>query len=120
MLLGLIVLLACQLVGELVARLVNLPLPGPLLGATLLFGLLRLRPGLAAHLRPVAPLLLVYLPLLFVPAGTGVMVHGARVQAEWLPITAALVLSTLLGIGVSAVVFRLVAHWAPAGPEVAG
>ena len=39
---------------------------------------------------------------MFVPAGVGVMVHLSRLRDEWLPITVALVLSTLLTIGCTA------------------
>lgn len=107
---GLAILLACQLVGELVVRLLRLPLPGPVIGAVLLLVLLRIRPDLVGRLRPVGHGLLAHLSLLFVPAGTGVLVHLARVQAEWAPIVLALLLSTVLTIAVSATVFSAVAR----------
>jgi holin-like protein len=54
--------------------------------------------------------LLAHLSLLFVPAGTGVLVHLARVQAEWAAIAVALLLSTTLTIAVGAIVFVAVAR----------
>ena len=63
------------------------------------------------RLRQTAETLLQHLSLLFVPAGVGVMLHAARIQAEWPAIVAALVVSTLLTIAVSALVFRLVSRW---------
>lgn len=50
--------------------------------------------------------------LFFVPAGVGVIAQIQRIRLEWLPITAALVLSTLLSLVVSA----LMMQWACAKP----
>ena len=41
---ALVLLLGCQLAGDTVARAIALPVPGPVLGMALLFGLLVLRP----------------------------------------------------------------------------
>ena len=43
MLTGLIALLACQLVGELVVRTLDVPLPGPIVGMVLMLGVLLVR-----------------------------------------------------------------------------
>ena len=43
MLTGLIALLACQLVGELVVRTLDLPVPGAIVGMVLMFVLLQVR-----------------------------------------------------------------------------
>lgn len=95
-------LLLCQLAGELVARLLHLPVPGPVLGMLLLFGGLLLRGGVPAAVQDTAAGLLRHLSLLFVPAGVGVMVHAARLEAEALPIVVALFGSTLFGVAVTA------------------
>ena len=47
-----------------------------------------------------------HLSLLFVPAGVGVMVHGALISSEWLPIVVALIGSTALTMVVTALVLR--------------
>lgn len=109
---ALLALLACQLAGEALVRLTDVPVPGPVLGLVLLLGALSLlKPvlgGVPKPLEKVSGTLLSHLSLLFVPAGVGVMVHAQRIQADWLPITVALVASTVLTIAVSAVVFKLV------------
>lgn len=109
---ALLALLACQLAGEALVRLTDAPVPGPVLGLVLLLGALSLlKPvlgGVPEPLEKVSGTLLSHLSLLFVPAGVGVMVHAQRIQADWLPITVALVASTVLTIAVSAVVFKLV------------
>ena len=50
----------------------------------------------------VADALLVNLSLLFVPAGVGIMLHFKLLEGDWLPLSIALVVSTLLTIGVTA------------------
>lgn len=100
-------LLGCQLVGEVLVRLAGVPIPGPVLGMLLLFLLLSLREQVPGALRAASYNLLEHLSLLFVPAGTGIMLHFSRIRAEWLPIFAALMVSTLLTVAVTAIVFRL-------------
>ena len=100
-------LLVCQLGGELLVRLLGLPLPGPVLGMLFLFAGLLLRGSVPAGLERTSEFLLSHLSLLFVPAGTGIMLHLARIQAEWLALLVALVASTFLTVLVTAVVMRL-------------
>lgn len=94
-------LLACQLAGEVAARALALPVPGPVLGMVLLFV------GLVAHgrvptaLDAVSGTLLRHLSLLFVPAGVGVITHLGRVQAEPWALLVALVPGTLVTIVVT-------------------
>lgn len=110
-------LLCCQLAGESIARLGALPVPGPVIGLMLLFALLAARRSVPDALQSAADGLLRHLSLLFVPAGVGVMLHAARLEAEWPAILAAIVISTALTVAVTALVFRLVARLLPAGDE---
>lgn len=99
---GITLLLIYQLVGEVSARLLQLPIPGPVLGMLLLFVSLVVRDSLAETLEPATNALLSHLSLLFVPAGVGVMVHWGQLGNDWLPITVALVLSTVLTLALTA------------------
>jgi holin-like protein len=104
MLASLTILLVFQLAGEAISHALNLPVPGPVIGFILLLGALLIRRGVPAELRTTANGLLTHFSLMFVPAGVGVMVHLSRLRDEWLPITVALVLSTLLTIACTALV----------------
>lgn len=100
---GLIVLLVCQLVGELVVRTLDIPLPGPILGMVLLLVLLQVRrPPTSSPLVRGPQTLLRYLPLLYVPAGVGVIAHLSRLGADALAISLGLVGSWLAGLLVTA------------------
>lgn len=98
MILHLATLLFYQLVGEVISRALDLPLPGPVIGMALLFLTLTLLPRVAQAIAPTARVLLAHLSLLFVPAGVGVVGHLDRLGTDGVAIMVALVLSTVLAI----------------------
>ena len=104
------VLLAFQLIGEVAARALHLPLPGPVIGMALLFVALLAVPRLAA-ITPTARVLLANLSLLFVPAGVGVVGHldtfGTQGPALAVAIVGSTVLAILAGVGTFLGVARL-------------
>lgn len=110
-------LLLCQLLGEVVVLLTAAPVPGPVVGLALLLVLLALRPAWADAVRPTSQGLLQHLSLLFVPAGVGVMQHLQRLGSEALAIGVALVLSTLVGLAVSAWVMVALMRWQARRPH---
>ena len=103
---ALTILLVFQLVGEAMSHGFGLPIPGPVIGFALLFLSLVARKGFPEDLRATATGLLQHLSLLFVPAGVGVMAHLSRLREEWLPISVALVVSTVLTIACTALTMR--------------
>jgi holin-like protein len=110
MIAALTLLLTFQLVGEIIARGFALPIPGPVIGMALLFVALMLRGGPNEDLRQTAGQLLQHLSLLFVPAGTGIILYGERLAAEWFPLLLSLFVSTFLAIGVTALVLKSLTH----------
>jgi holin-like protein len=102
-------LLLCQLIGEALVRLLDLPVPGPVIGMVLLFAYLAFRGTVSEDLGKTSAGLLDHLSLLFVPAGVGVILHLDLVAAEWPAIGASLVVSTLVTIAVTALVMRKLA-----------
>ncbi|WP_346425733.1 CidA/LrgA family protein [Halomonas caseinilytica] len=95
-------LLACQMLGELVTRGLALSVPGPVIGMVILLAALVVRGKVPSSLRVTGEGLLRYLTLLFVPAGVGLMVHGALIGADLLPIAVTLVGSTAMTLAVTA------------------
>lgn len=100
-------LLVFQLSGEILARSLGLPIPGPVIGMLMLFLALLLRGGAGEALQSTSRDLLQHLSLLFVPAGTGIMLHLHRVADEWLPLLASLLISTLVTLIVTVLVMKL-------------
>ena len=107
---SILLLLALQLGGEVAARGLGLPIPGPVIGMAALFALLALVPALAGVVRPAAAGLLAHLSLLFVPAGVGVVGHLGTLSSDGVAIAAALVVSTVAAMAAGALVFRAVAR----------
>lgn len=102
---GFALLLLCQSAGEVLVRLSGAPLPAPVLGAGLLWGLLSW-PAARASIGLAAEALLAHLSLLFVPVGVGVITHLALLSQYGGRILLAIVLSTALGLAVTALVLR--------------
>lgn len=117
MLPALTLLLVFQLVGEVLVRGLDVPIPGPVVGMAMLLAVLVIRNGPSEDLRGTANGLLQHLSLLFVPAGTGVMLHFSRLAEEWLPLLAALAVSTVLSIAVSALLLAALSRRAGAKSE---
>ena len=111
MILSLAVILIFQLTGELLSRLLDLPLPGPVVGLCLLICACLMRPALADRLRPVTQGLLSHLSLFFVPAGVGVIAHLGVIRDYGIGLALAICVSTVLAIGSGALVFAAVARW---------
>jgi holin-like protein len=117
MLSALTTLLSLQLLGEVLTRWLSLPIPGPVLGMLLLFALLLWRGGPGKDLSDTGQTLLQHLSLLFVPAGTGVMVHMHRIADEWPALLAALLVSTLATLLITAWTMKLCQKAAPGEPS---
>jgi holin-like protein len=98
------VVLGLQLAGEIIARWLGLPVPGPVIAMLALFVALSFRAQ--AALSRLANTLLGHLSLLFVPAGVGVINYLGRLSEHWLAIGATLVASTLIAITTTALTLR--------------
>jgi holin-like protein len=89
-------------VGEILARLGVLPIPGPVIGLVLLYCNILFRRELPENLGALADRILQYLGMLFVPAGVGVIAYLDRLHTEIVPIVAAVIGGTVVTIGVTA------------------
>ncbi len=101
---SLAVLLSCQLVGEGVSALLRIPIPGPVIGMVLLTAALKLGVLRLEWVEEGARLLLDNLALLFVPAGTGLMLYFGLLGREWPGLLAAVAGGTLVVLGAVGVV----------------
>ena len=112
---GLAWLLVLQLVGEVLARTLPVPLPGPVIGMLLLMPALGWR-VVREPVTDVARFLLAHLSLLFVPVGVGVIGHLGLVGQYGVQMLVALVLSTWVGLLVAAWVLRALLRRETAAP----
>jgi holin-like protein len=96
----------CQLIGEIISRLTKLPIPGPVIGMVILFCGLVLRKTVPSELETVSGFLHRNLPLLFVPAGVGVIKNLDILLRYWAPFTGAIFIGTAVTIAVTGVVMQ--------------
>lgn len=95
---GLIKLLAFQVAGEAIVFLLDVPIPGAVLGMALLFCYLVYRGREDVALDTFTTAFLRHLSLLFIPAAVGIVAHLDRIAEEWPAITLALLASTVVAI----------------------
>ena len=90
-----------SLIGELLHALIPLPIPASIYGLVLLF--VALMTGLVklSHVKETAKFLIEIMPIMFVPAGVGLMESWGEFQAMLVPILVILIVSTVLVMGVS-------------------
>jgi len=110
MLTALALLLGFQLLGEIIARALQLGIPGPVIGMCLLAVSCLISPGLRRATDAAARVLLANLSLLFLPAAVGIVQFLPLLRTEGLAIGAAILGSTILTLAVTALVFRFAVH----------
>ncbi|MEL6203304.1 MAG: CidA/LrgA family protein [Pseudomonadota bacterium] len=98
MLLWITIIFSCQLIGEAIVAFFGLPMPGPVAGMVILLVGLIIKGSVPDDLGTVADTLLKNLSLLFVPAGTGIIVHLGLLEADLLSISATLIISTIAAV----------------------
>jgi holin-like protein len=116
---GSLILLGFTLAGNGIHRSCSIPLPGAVIGFVLLAAALAIAHRVSAgevkwlsdSVGPVSKLLLNHMGLLFVPAGAAIVTEGEVLRRNWIPISAALVASTLLGLAACGwIMHRFVSH----------
>jgi holin-like protein len=118
MMTGVAILLACQIGGDWVSGWLDLPLPGPVLGMALLTVALAIGGGTPQGLNQVATWLLRAMPLFFIPAGVGIILLSETLRSAWLPISAALLVSTMVALAATVVVMDRLARVLSRGKRV--
>jgi putative effector of murein hydrolase LrgA (UPF0299 family) len=94
-----------QSLGELLSRGLALPFPGPVIGMLLLLVALKL-PMVREPVAACTGFLLSHLSLLFVPVGVGVMTHLGLLGQYGVRMLVVIVLSTWIGLAVTALVLK--------------
>lgn len=119
MLQNLVLLMAFQLAGNFIVKVLGIPFPGPLCGMGLLLLYLHVTGGPSAQLRATGDTLVDHLGLLFVPAGAAIVSYGALVANEGARIAIALVVSTVASILVGGAIAQAMARRAAQTKAVA-
>lgn len=108
---GLLLILACQFLGMVLAALSGLPVPGPVLGMLIFFAYLQWqKPSAKASSVRAADGLLANMQLFFIPPGVGIITHFALLRSEWAPALGGFVIGWVAALVVTALTAVLLVH----------
>ena len=102
MLKGIITLLIFQFLGECIAKLFEILVPGPVIGMVLMLIFLMIRKSSFPSLDSAVFLHLRYLPLLFIPAAMGIITQVDIISKEFWAIFISLIVGTIIALAFSA------------------
>ena len=108
---GLLILVLFQWLGEWGVKVLELNIPGQLLGMILLLMLLSLNKSLLPWLETTSSQLIRFIALLFVPITTGAFFLGPEVFEQLPQILAVLIISTLLAQWFMALIINRLRSW---------
>ena len=92
---------AFTLVGELLQRLIPLPVPASVYGLVLLFAALCAGVVKLEQVKDAAGFLISILPILFVPTAVGILENWAMIRSDVIPIFLLALLSTVVTFGIA-------------------
>jgi holin-like protein len=110
MLEGLTILIFLQFLGEIIAGVTQMPIPGPVIGLAMLAAFALVRGKMPESIVIAGDGILRHLSLLFVPAGVGLIAFGDRIIAEGTRLMVVLIVSTAITMAVTALTFRALAR----------
>ena len=88
------IILAVTCVGEIMKYFIPLPIPGSIYGLILMFVLLLLRVIKVEHVKETGEFLIEIMPLMFIPAGVGLITSWEQLQSFMVPLLVITVVST--------------------------
>ncbi|MGY5848832.1 CidA/LrgA family protein [Salegentibacter sp. F14] len=106
MLKSLLFIFGFLIVGELVSWIFQLPVAGNILGMLLIFIALKLQLISLESVKPASDKLIKYLVIFFIPYGVGLMVHFNLIAEFWLPISLAVIFSSVLTLYLTAIIIE--------------
>ncbi|WP_029333206.1 CidA/LrgA family protein [Exiguobacterium oxidotolerans] len=110
-LIGQVILITCfATIGELISKSFDLALPGNIVGLLLLYLALKAKIVQVKHVERGGRLLLLIMPLFFVPALSGIMDYTAFLRQYGLQVVLIVIMSSLLTLVGSAYIVDRLAH----------
>lgn len=105
-----ILLLSIYFAGEIISKLLNLPVPGSIIGMVLLFVLLTSSIIKVEKVENLANFFLDHLAFFFIPAAVGLMTSFASLKGSILKIIILCVLTTIIVIGVTGIIVQFICN----------
>ncbi|MDK2799623.1 MAG: holin-like protein [Clostridiales bacterium] len=102
------IILSISLIGELVSKLLNIPIPGNVIGMLILLSLLFLGTVKLETIDEITKFLLDHLAFFFIPAGVGLISNLQLLRGKWGAIFLICLISTTLVMVVTGLTIQLV------------
>lgn len=102
------IIFGCLFLGELLACIPGLHIPGSIWGLLILTALLEGKIVNPVSITPVCKFLVSNMAFFFIPPGVALMLYFDLIAAEWLPITVATLVSILLVLVVTGQLHQLI------------
>ena len=95
------IILLISFLGEILHMLIPLPVPASVYGLVLMLGALITGILKLGQVRETAAFLIEIMPVMFIPAGVGLMESWSSLQPVWLPVILITILTTVLVMAVT-------------------
>ena len=95
------IILFISFLGEIIHMLIPLPVPASVYGLVLMLGALVTGVLKIGQVRETATFLIEIMPVMFIPAGVGLMESWPSLQPVWLPVIVITILTTILVMAVT-------------------
>lgn len=95
------IILFISFLGEILHMLIPLPVPASVYGLVLMLGALVTGVLKIGQVRETATFLIEIMPVMFIPAGVGLMESWSSLQPVWLPVIVITILTTILVMAVT-------------------
>lgn len=104
----LLIILLISFIGELLRYLIPISIPASIYGMLLLFLALEFKIMKLSDVKDISSFLIELMPIMFVPAGVGLLNSWSILQPVWIQIVIITIVSTVIVMGVSGLVTQLV------------
>ena len=105
-----LIILGIYLLGELLSKSLNLPIPGNILGMVILFILLCTKVVKVDNISTVTNFLLDHLAFFFIPAGVGLMASIGIIKSTWWQLLVVCISTTIIIIGVTGIIVQAISR----------
>ncbi|MBE6071426.1 MAG: CidA/LrgA family protein [Clostridium butyricum] len=105
-----LIILGIYLLGEFISLILNIPIPGNILGMLILFILLCSKVVKLEDVENVSDFLLSHLAFFFIPAGVGLMASVDIIKSTWVQILTVCMSTTILIIGGTGIIVQCISN----------
>lgn len=104
------IILTILWIGQLISKYFNLPIPGAVLGMIILFVLLMFKVIKINQIQYITDILLENLPLLFIPAGVGIINEFSSLKGNLIKLSIVLIITTVIIMVVTGTVVQFLVN----------